>query len=122
MFHALSFLSGGKSWLKIRGSTSAFATVVTVCIAHQIPSKPVFMFGSMKLTITPNKKVIIKNVEIALKQLDGMRKTEGAKILEDTMARINQITTTLGLLSKKVNSYKVEKHNMLKTKIEDCSS
>ena len=67
----------------------------------------------------PNKKVIIKNVEIALKQLDGMRKTEGAKIFEDTMARINQITTTLGLLSKKVNSYKVEKHNMLKTKIED---
>ena len=67
----------------------------------------------------PNKKVIIKNVEIALKQLDGMRKTEGAKILEDTMARINQITTTLGLLSKKVNSYKVEKHKMLKTKIED---
>ena len=67
----------------------------------------------------PNKKVIIKNVEIALKQLDGMRKTEGAKILEDTMARINQITTTLGLLSKKVNSYKVEKHNILKNKIED---
>ena len=62
----------------------------------------------------PNKKVIIKNVEIALKQLDGMRKTEGAKILEDIMARINQITTTLGLLSKKVNSYKVEKHNILK--------
>ena len=33
----------------------------------------------------PNKKVIIKNVEIALEQLDGMRKTEGAKILEDIM-------------------------------------
>ena len=52
----------------------------------------------------PNKKVIIKNVEIALEQLDGMRKTEGAKILEDTMTRINQITATLGHLSKKVNS------------------
>ena len=68
---------------------------------------------------SPNKKVIIENVEIALKQLDDMRKAEGAKILEDTMTRINQITTTLGLLSKKVNSYKVEKHNMLRSKIED---
>ena len=67
----------------------------------------------------PNKKVIIKNVEIALKQLDDMRKIEGAKILEDTMSRINQITTTLGLLAKKVNSFKVEKHKMLRSKIED---
>ena len=70
----------------------------------------------------PNKKVIIKNVEIALKQLDGMRKAEGAKILEDIMIRINQIKTILGLLSKKVNSYKIEKHNILKTKIEDLLS
>ena len=68
---------------------------------------------------TPNKKEIIKNVEIALKQLDGMRETEGTKILEDTLARINQITTTLGLLEKKVYSYKNEKHNMLKSKIKD---
>ena len=67
----------------------------------------------------PNKKVIIKNVEIALKQLDDMRKIEGAKILEDTLSRINQITTTLGLLAKKVNSFKVEKHKMLRSKIED---
>ena len=67
----------------------------------------------------PNKKVIIKNVEIALKQLDGMRKTEGAKILEDIMTRINKITTTLDLLSKKVNLYKIQKHNTLKTKIEE---
>ena len=36
-----------------------------------------------------------------MKQLDGMRKIEGAKILEDTMARINQITTTLGFLKKR---------------------
>jgi len=70
----------------------------------------------------PNKKVIIKNVEIALKQLDGMRKAEGAKIFEDIMIRINQIKTILGLLSKKVNSYKIEKHNILKTKIEDLLS
>ena len=68
---------------------------------------------------TPNKKEIIKNVEIALKQLDGMRETEGTKILEDIMARINQITTTLGLLEKKVHSYKNEKHNMLRSKIKD---
>ena len=54
-----------------------------------------------------------------MKQLDGMRKIEGAKILEDTMARINQITTTLGLLEKKVYSYKNEKHNMLRSKIKD---
>ena len=68
---------------------------------------------------TPNKNEIIKNVEIALEQLDCMRKIEGAKILEDTMSRINQITTTLGRIAKKVNSFKVEKHNMLKAKIED---
>ena len=68
---------------------------------------------------TPNKKEIIKNVEIALKQLDQMRETEGTKILEDTIARINQITTTLGLLEKKVYSYKSEKHNMLKSRIKD---
>ena len=67
----------------------------------------------------PNKKVIIKNVEIALKQLDDMRKTEGAKILEDTMKRINQITTTLGLVAKKVNLHKVKKHNTLRSKIEE---
>ena len=71
---------------------------------------------------TPNKNAIIKNVEIALEQLDDMRKIEGAKILEDTMPRINQITTTLGLIAKKVNSFKVEKHNMLKSKIEDLLS
>ena len=70
----------------------------------------------------PNKKLIIENVEIALKQLDEMRKTEGAKILEDIMTRINKITTTLGFLSKKINSYKIEKHNTLKTKIEDLLS
>ena len=70
----------------------------------------------------PNKKVIIKNVEIALKQLDGMRKIEGAKILEDIMTRINKITTTLGHFPKKVNSYKFEKHNTLKTKIEGLLS
>ena len=67
----------------------------------------------------PNKKVIIKNVEIALKQLDDMRKTEGAKILEDTMKRIDQIITTLGLVAKKVDLYKVEKHNTLRSKIEE---
>ena len=70
----------------------------------------------------PNKKVIIKNVEIALKQLDGMRKIEGAKILEDIMTRINKITTTLGHFPKKVNSYIIEKHNTLKTKIEGLLS
>ena len=67
----------------------------------------------------PNKKVIIKNVEIALKQLDDMRKTEGAKILEDTMKRIDQIITTLDLVAKKVDLYKVEKHNTLRSKIEE---
>ena len=68
---------------------------------------------------TPDKNVIIKNVELALKQLDEMRKTEGEKILEDTMIRINQIITTMGLLKEKVNSYKVEKQNMLRSKIEE---
>ncbi len=68
---------------------------------------------------TPNNKVIIKSVEIALKQLDDMRKIEGAKILEDTISRINKISTTLGLVAKKVNSFKNEKHNILKSKIAD---
>ena len=67
---------------------------------------------------TPDKKVIIKNVELALEQLNDMRKTEGAKILEDTMKRIDQITTTMGLLAENVNSYKVEKQNILRLKIE----
>ena len=71
---------------------------------------------------TPDKKVIIKNVKVALKQLDDMRKAEGAKILEDTISRINQITTTLGLLAKKVRSFKVEKHNILQSKINDLLS
>ena len=68
---------------------------------------------------TPDKNLIIKNVELALKQLDEMRKTEGEKILEDTMIRINQIITTMDLLKEKVNSYKVEKQNMLRSKIEE---
>ncbi len=68
---------------------------------------------------TPNKSVILKNVEIALEQLDDMRKIEGSKILEDTMSRINQITAIIGLFAKKVDSFKVEKHNILKNKIKD---
>ena len=68
---------------------------------------------------TPDKKVIIKNVELALKQLDEMRKNEGSKILKDTMSRMNQITRTMGLLTEKVNSYKVEKYNILRSKIEE---
>jgi len=68
---------------------------------------------------TPDKNIIIKNVELALKQLDEMRKTEGEKLLEDTMIRINQIITTMGHLKEKVNSYKVEKQNMLRSKIEE---
>ena len=68
---------------------------------------------------TPDKNVIIKSVELALKQLDEMRKTEGEKILEDTMIRINQIITTMGILKEKVNSYKVEKQNRLRSKIEE---
>ena len=54
-----------------------------------------------------------------MKQLDEMRKTEGEKLLEDTMIRINQIITTMGHLKEKVNSYKVEKQNMLRSKIEE---
>ena len=68
---------------------------------------------------TPNYKVLIKSVEIALKQLDDMRKIEGIKILEDTISRINKISATLGLVAKKVNSFKDEKHNILKSKIAD---
>ena len=71
---------------------------------------------------SPSKNIIKKNVEIALKQLDEMRKIEGSKILEDAMSRINQITATLGVITKKVNSFKVEKHNILQSKINDLLS
>ena len=69
-----------------------------------------------------HKKLIIKNFEIAIGQLDSMRKAEGVKIFEDTLPRINHIKATLGLLAKKVNAYKLEKHNILRSKIEDLLS
>jgi len=68
---------------------------------------------------SPDRKVIIKNVELALQQLDDMRKTEGKLILEDTSARINQILKTMVLIKEKTDLYKVEKHNMIRSKIEE---
>ena len=67
---------------------------------------------------SPDKKIIIKNVQLALEQLDNMRKIEGEKILEDTITRINQIIKTIGIVKEKSNLYKVDKQNMLRSKIE----
>ncbi len=68
---------------------------------------------------TPDSKVIIKNVELALEQLDEMRKSEGEKILEDTKKRTNQIILIMDLLKEKVNLHKVEKQNKIRSKIEE---
>ena len=68
---------------------------------------------------TPDSKVIIKNVELALEQLDEMRKSEGEKILEDTKKRTNQIILIMDLLKQKVNLHKVEKQNKIRSKIEE---
>ena len=67
---------------------------------------------------SPDKKTIIDNVQLALEQLDNMRKIEGEKILEDTIKRINQIIKKIGLVKEKSNLYKVDKQNMLRSKIE----
>ena len=67
---------------------------------------------------SPDKNIIIKNVQLALEQLDNMRKIEGEKILEDTIKRINQIIKTIGIVKEKSNLYKVDKQNMLRSKIE----
>ena len=68
---------------------------------------------------TPDKKLIVKNIELALEQLDVMRKIEGEKIFEDTMTRITQIIKTMDVLKKKADLYKVEKQNILRLKIEE---
>ena len=38
----------------------------------------------------PNKEVLLKGVELALNQLDDMRKAEGEKILEDISKRLKK--------------------------------
>ena len=67
----------------------------------------------------PDKEGIIENVEKALKQLDKMRKIEGEKIFDDASRRIKKIMNIIELIKEKANSYKVEKQNILRSKIEE---
>ena len=67
----------------------------------------------------PSRDSILKVFEEALNQLEQMRNIEGEKILEDTSARIRYINGILDSLEEKANSYKVEKHNKLRMKIEE---
>ena len=53
-----------------------------------ISSSDLLKLSEQKL---PNKEVILNGVEIALDQLDDMRKAEGEKILEDISKRVKKI-------------------------------
>ena len=67
----------------------------------------------------PTRNAILNAFRDALDQLEQMRNIEGEKILEDTLARIRYINATLNSLEEKANSYKLEKKNNLRTKIEE---
>ena len=67
----------------------------------------------------PNKNAILKAVEVALHQLEQMRKSEGEKIFQDISNRVRVIKEVLNNLEGKLVSYKVNKHNDLRSKIED---
>ena len=67
---------------------------------------------------SPGKKELITNIELALIQLDEMRKLEGRKILEDTLERVNRIKKIIDLIKEKSANYKIEKQDKLRLKIE----
>ena len=71
---------------------------------------------------SPGNKELITNVELALTQLDEMRKVEGRKILKDTLKRVNLIRKTIDLIKEKSNNYKFEKQEKLRLKIESLLS
>ena len=67
----------------------------------------------------PDNEELIKCVELALNQLDDMRKAEGEKILEDILKRIKKIQKTIKFIKEKVNNYKFEKQERLRLKVKD---
>ena len=67
----------------------------------------------------PDEQELIKCVELALNQLDDMRKVEGEKILEDILKRVKRIQKIIKLIEKKVDSYKFEKQDKLRLKVKD---
>ena len=68
---------------------------------------------------SPSRNDILKAVESALGQLQEMRNIEGEKISEDTSMRISRIKDTLDILEEKAGSYKYEKQDKLRWKIEE---
>ena len=67
----------------------------------------------------PDKQELIKCVELALNQLDDMRKAEGEKILGDILKRVKRVQRIIKLIDEKVNNYKIEKHDKLRLKVKD---
>ena len=67
----------------------------------------------------PDEQELIKCVELALNQLDDMRKMEGEKILEDILKRVKRVQRIIKHIKKKVNSYKFEKQDKLRLKVKD---
>ena len=67
----------------------------------------------------PDNQELIKCVELALNQLDDMRKAEGEKILGDILKRVNRIQRIIKLIDEKVNSNKFEKHDKLRLKVKE---
>ena len=81
-----------------------------------ISSSDLLKFNEQKL---PDDKELIECVEIALDQVDDMRKAEGEKILEDILKRVKRIQEIIGLIGEKVNIYKFEKRERLRLKVKD---
>ncbi len=67
----------------------------------------------------PSSKELIKKVEIALMQLNDMRKIEGERIFNDTLARIKKIKEMIATITEKTNNYKSEKQDILRIKIKE---
>ena len=63
-----------------------------------ISSNDLLKLNEQKL---PEKKELLKCVELALYQLDDMRKAEGEKILEDILKRVKRIQKIIGLIKKR---------------------
>ncbi len=67
----------------------------------------------------PDNKELIKKVEIALMQLNDMRKIEGERIFNDTLGRIKKIKEMIATITEKTNNYKSEKQDILRIKIKE---
>ena len=67
----------------------------------------------------PSKTAILRAFDKELNQLEQMRNIEGEKILDDISARLRYINDTINSIEKKANSYKFEKRDKLRKKIEE---